>query len=133
MATSAALKLNCLWPLIRGGKGWMRGGIPERYAAAIRNFVRTPIGSYPWNPKYGTSIYRIRTQGGPYDEAQGLVEAELRIGFSLWIPEVVLIEAPVGVVPAKQKLIVNVVWAIPSASGSQQQYAVGPVKTGVLV
>lgn len=110
----------------------MRGALGARYQAAIWNLLRTPLGTYPWNPKYGTSIYRLRTQSSPYDEIEGLVLVELQMGFAQWIPDVTLIGVQARMNPTNQKLEVQVVWGVPTV-GPQPAYAIGPVKTTVLI
>lgn len=132
MATSASQKLNCLWPLHRGGKGWMRGALGRRLEAALWSFLRTPLGTYPWNPKYGTSIHRLRTQSEPYEDVEGSLLAELQMGIRQWIPDMTLIGVTVQMLPAKQKLEVKVSWGV-RATGPEPVFAIGPVKTTVLI
>jgi phage baseplate assembly protein W len=132
MTTSAAQKMNCLWPLQRGSKGWTRAALAPRYEAAIHNLVRTPLGSLPWNPGYGSTLYRLRTQGSPYGEITGGMLMELQAAFGRWIPDVALLGVSVQMLPQKQLLEVLVVWGIPGV-GSRGQLALGPVKTKLLM
>lgn len=132
MATSATQKLNCLWPLRRGGKGWMRAGMGTRLEAALISLLLTPLGSYPWNPKYGSSLYRLRTQSDPYEVLDAQIMLELQMGVAQWIPDMSLLDVQARMIPSEQKLEVNVLWGVPS-SGVEPTYALGPVKTTVLI
>lgn len=131
MSVSAAQKMNCLWPLSRGGKGWVRGNLDLRYAAAIKGLLRTPMGQYPWAPTYGTTIYRLQAQSGPYDEFNAAVEAELSLAFQQWIPDVSLLGILIAMDPLLQRLGVTVTWGVMSQQGGSPTYILGPVRTTV--
>jgi len=131
--TTAAQKMNCLWPLTRGGKGWIRGSMAARYEAAIKNLLRTPLGHYPWAPTYGTTIYLHRTQSEPYVEGNTAMEAELSLAFKQWLPDVTLLGTKAQMEPSLQRWKLTVGWGIPAQRGGRVTYIVGPVQTTVLI
>jgi len=132
MSLHPAQRLNCTWPLVRGGKGWARAGLIDRCQAALKNLLRTPVGFYPWSPSYGTSLYKLRTQSVCREDA-GLVRSELSQTLNTWIPEITFANVELDMDQANKRLIVTVTWMLPAAVSSPMPVSTGPYKTTVRI
>ena len=135
-------KRNALWPLTRTTKGWKTGILSERYRAALHHLWRTPRGSLPWQPEYGTLIYRFRTQSfNSVDVA--VLQEDLRQATAKWIPDISILE--IKFVPGElvsesdEQLQIHCAWGIPDATDfdgratGQPRFAFGPVTQTISV
>ena len=124
---------NAIWPLQRDAKGWVTGSMGPRYTAAVHHLLRTPLGSYPWEPTYGTRIHYLRTQS--ITEAdQGFLQADVASAMNLWIPDIILIkvEVQLGTIAEEEDMRVIATWGIPNATtagarADSTKFALGPV------
>lgn len=133
--TIPSQKRNALWPLRREGKGWASGSLAPRLEAALRHLIRTPIGSLPWAPLYGTRLDLYRTQSFPSEVYLALRE-ELRSAIATWIPDIRLQALDIEANPDNDVLIVKIAWGVPTISPgarSKSQLAIGPVTTTITV
>lgn len=126
-------KRNALWPLQREAKGWVTGSMGQRYTAAVHHLLRTPLGSYPWEPTYGTRIHLLRTQSVTESD-RGFIQMDISGAMSLWIPDIALLKTDVqlGTLDEEEHLRVIVTWGIPNATtagarADSTKFALGPV------
>lgn len=140
-AVPAIRKRNSLWPLARTTKGWRTGTLGERYRAALHHLWRTPRGSLPWQPDYGTNIYQYRTQGIS-DADEAFLQEDLVRATAQWIPDIVLLE--IKFMPGElveetdEHLQIQCAWGIPDATDTgartgKPRFAFGPVTQTITV
>jgi phage baseplate assembly protein W len=108
-----------------------------RYASALVQLLRTPKGSIPYSPHFGTRIHLFRTQTFT-EELEAVLAAELQSDIALWIPDIVLSAVEFTSDPRVEELIVRIEWGIPNAtqSGSRtpsQRFVFGPTNTTITV
>lgn len=138
----ALRKRNCIWPLVRTAKGWKTGTLAERYRAALHHLWRTPRGSLPWQPDYGTVIYQFRTQS--FNDADtAFLQEDLLRATAQWIPDIVILE--IQFVPGEligeedERLQIQCAWGIPDATNAgardtgAPRFAFGPVTQTITV
>ena len=135
MPTSPELRSNCLLPLVRAGKGWVRAALADRLESALKQLCATPRGSLPWAPDYGTLLYQYRTQGMSEDDADSIM-ADLSLAVARWKPGVQLIGVKVLPPLRKDKRAqIRINWGVPAAGPRMQggNYAIKPRDTTVLI
>jgi len=122
MRASASLntayhKRNLLWQVRRTQYGYARGTLIERYETALRHFVRTSRGSLRCHPNYGSTLYRLRTQGINSNSAQ-VVKAELQSGISRYIPDISINRISLSMDPRKEQLqlTITINWSVNGAT-----------------
>jgi phage baseplate assembly protein W len=109
-----AQQQNCLWPLTRGGKGWRRGVLDDRFASALRFLLLTPLGALVWAPHFGTRVHLYRTQHVTGQD-KDVIAAELEISIAQWIPAIAVTDIVIDQAPDSFRLSVTVRWMLPSA------------------
>lgn len=89
MNTQTALhKVNWIYPLRWQNGSYDTATLLRRYHAAVRHLAETHKGSLYVDPNYGSTFYRMRTQG--MDEDSGTVEMEEFIAAAArYIPDLV--------------------------------------------
>jgi phage baseplate assembly protein W len=121
---------NVLWPVRRSPRGWRRGTLVDRYESALRVLLLTPLGFLPWAPTFGTNIHKYRTQSVGEGDAQ-ILEAELRMAISGWIPDIQVMGIELDQNPDDFKLTITVVWALPSVTPGAIEPILKPRKISV--
>jgi phage baseplate assembly protein W len=103
---------------------------------------RTPRGSLPWQPDYGTVIYQFRTQS--FNDADtAFLQEDLLRATAQWIPDIVILE--IQFVPGEligeedERLQIQCAWGIPDATNAgardtgAPRFAFGPVTQTITV
>jgi len=125
-------KANCLVPMRRGGKGWVRVTGAARYETAIQQLCRTPIGTLPWAMDYGTQLHRYRGQGMSEEQCD-IILVDLRRAFARWIPDITLVSVRVIAHLTQQRQQILLSWGILASGTRERRFVLGPVNTTVLV
>jgi phage baseplate assembly protein W len=115
---SAYAKQNLAWPLLWEGAGFRRVTLATRYEAALRHMLNTPQGSLYYEPDYGSTIYRIRTQGMQRERTGHIAAAlaHLRSAAAKYIPDIQVVDLTAELNEDDQKLRISCVWIIREAS-----------------
>jgi phage baseplate assembly protein W len=134
---SATKKRNILWPMRREGKGFVTAPMGLRYASALTHLLRTPRGSLPFSPHFGTRIHLFRTQGFT-DDLLRVLQSELIEDIARWIPDIEVVDIAFTADPDDEVLTVRVEWGIPNATeaGSRApsaRFVFGPTNTSITV
>jgi phage baseplate assembly protein W len=135
-------KRNCLWPLRKSSNGWLTGTLGERYHSAIQHLARTPRGSIPWSPAYGSLFYKYRTQQiNAGDKA--FLQDDFGSSLSSWVPDISLVEIDFVNMEEEggddESLEIRMAWCIPDSTDvgtrgiTVPRFAFGPVKQTITI
>ena len=117
MNTQTALhKKNLALPLSYGSKGYVAVSLLKRYEAAVRHLMETHKGALYVDPNYGSTFYRMRTQG--MNDDAGIVELEEFIAAAArYIPDITISRQASGVVRDQdgQRMSIYIVWGVAGA------------------
>ena len=129
---AAYYKQNLRWPLSWVGPGLHLVTLAERYEAAIRQLLMTPLGSLYADPSYGTTIHRLR--GQPLNPGKvGILLAQLRDVTAKYIPDIQIINLEAEVDQDEEKLKVLCVWIIRNATAQMHSGLAGQRTMTVLI
>jgi len=118
VSRGAYAKRNLAWPVSWVGGGLRQVTLAERYDAAMRHLLSTPLNSLWYAPDYGSAVYLLRTQGITKGQTGRLAKtlALLRGAASKYIPDIQLVDLTAEMHEDEQKLRVTCVWVIREAS-----------------
>lgn len=132
MSRSPYHKQNMGWPVSWESAGFRRVTLAERFEAAIRHLLMTPLGSLFYAPDYGTNIHLLRTQAMD-PEAIGVYQANLVQAASMYIPDIQIVDLTAQIQDDDQKLRIAAVWLIRGATASMHGELANPRETAVLI
>lgn len=125
-------KRNLAWPLAYVGNRFVQATLAERYEAAIRQLMNTPLYSLLYAPDYGTLFYRMRPQGANRDQINMAMVQMQRVA-AKYIPDVQIIKVDVEVQDEEQKLRIVCTWLIRDANANMHGDLARARQTQVLV
>lgn len=111
-------KRNLYWPMSRRRGGMRQASLLDRLEVALFRLMNVKRGSYYSDPEYGSTIYRLRTQGLS-EGMREVVYADLQQSVAKYIPDIVLYQFTVVKSDEDQSLTVSVTWGIRGATEQQ--------------
>jgi len=110
-------KRNLGWPLARRGGGFRQLTLVDRYEAALYHLALTPRRSLYHDPRYGSVLYRLRTQNVTEALLQAVLE-DLKRGAALYIPDIVITSIEAEMDMDEHKVKVSLFWVVRNANQS---------------